>query len=97
MLTTRKEVLLVNDDVLWKKLYIAAMLELDRASLRNRIDAAQAAIRDEMRNLANDRSANALEDMRAMSDALHNLQTLQRLELKTSAPAHDQGQARAEV
>jgi hypothetical protein len=87
----------VDNDVLWKKLYTAAMLELDRAILRSRIDAAQAAIRDEMRNLANDRSANALEHMRAMSDALHNLQTLQRLELKTSAPAQDQGQARAEV
>jgi hypothetical protein len=87
----------VDNEVLWKKLYTEAMLELDHASLRNRIDAAQAAIRDEMRNLANDRSANALEDMRAMSDALHNLQTLQRLELKTSAPAPDQCHARAEV
>jgi hypothetical protein len=87
----------VDNDVLWKKLYTAAMLELDRASLRNRIDAAQAAIRDAMRELANDRSAGALEEMRAMSDALHNLQTLQRLELKTSAPSSDQGQARAEV
>ena len=87
----------MDNDVLWKKLYTAAMLELDRAILRSRIDAAQAAIRDEMRNLANDRSVNALEDMRAMSDALHNLQTLQSLELKTSAPAQDQSQARAEV
>jgi len=87
----------VDNDVLWKKLYTAAMLELDRASLRSRIDAAQAAIRDAMRELANDRSANALEEMRAMSDALHNLQTLQSLELKTSAPAQDQSQARAEV
>jgi hypothetical protein len=87
----------VDNDVLWRKLYAAAMLELDRAILRSRIDAAQVAIRDEMRNLANDRSANALEDMRAMSDALHNLQTLQSLELKTSAPAQDQSQARAEV
>lgn len=87
----------MDNDVLWKKLYTAAMLELDRASLRNRIDAAQAAIRDALRELANDRSAGALEEMRAMSDALHNLQTLQRLELKTSAPSSDQGQARAEV
>ena len=87
----------MDNDVLWKKLYTAAMLELDRASLRSRIDAAQAAIRDAMRELANDRSANALEEMRAMSDALHNLQTLQSLELKTSAPAQDQSQARAEV
>jgi hypothetical protein len=82
-----------ENDVLWKKFYAAAMLELDRACLRSRIEAAQAAIRDAMRALANDRSAGALEEMRAMSDALRNLQTLQSFEFKTSVPSANQGEA----
>jgi len=86
----------VKNDVLWKELYTAAMLELDPATLRSRIEAAQIAIRNAKRELANDRSVSALEEMQAMTDALHGLETLQRIEFKTSVPATIQGQARAE-
>jgi len=78
---------------LWKELYTAAMLELDPATLRSRIEAAQTAIRNAKRELANDRSVSALEEMQAMTDALHGLETLQRIEFKTSVPATIRGQA----
>jgi negative regulator of replication initiation len=70
----------MKQDVLWQELYRAAMLELDHANLEGRIEAAQVAIRQAMEELiTNDENA---EDRRAMAEALRNLQTLQRLELK---------------
>jgi hypothetical protein len=51
----------VKNDVLWKELYTAAMLELDPATLRSRIEAAQIAVRNAMQELANDRTVSARE------------------------------------
>ena len=65
----------------WQELYAAAMLELDLAFLSSRIEAAQAAIRQAMKELAGTPElVNA--EMQEMSSALGNLQTLQRVELK---------------
>lgn len=83
-------------EVSWKELYTAAMLELDEASLRFRIEAARIAIVEAMRTMANDHRANAVETTWAMTDALQNLKTLQEMELGASAPASSLGPTQAE-
>jgi hypothetical protein len=70
----------------WQELYAAAMLELDLACLPGRIEAAQAAIRRAMKELA-DNPECATTEMQEMSSALGNLQTLQRVTLGGSRPA----------
>jgi hypothetical protein len=69
----------------WQELYRDAMLELDPASLRNRIEAARVAIGKAMDEPNANRS---LEDKQAMIETLGNLQTLERLELQRSAPSN---------
>jgi ATP/maltotriose-dependent transcriptional regulator MalT len=81
----------MNKNMLWQDLYMAAMLELDHAQLQSRIEAAQRAIGQAQHELASKPGENAGEDMQALQDALRNLQTLQRVELRKSAPAHDRG------
>jgi hypothetical protein len=84
----------VKNGVLWQELYAAAMLELDSTRLQGRIEAAREAIQTARRKLANDdRNAATVAEMRAMADALQNLQTLQRVEFRTSMLATSQGQA----
>jgi hypothetical protein len=70
----------------WHELYAAAMLELDLASLQGRIEVAQAAIRQAMKELGSAREC-ATEELREMSAALGNLQALQRVALGGSNPA----------
>jgi hypothetical protein len=62
------------------------MLELDLASLQDRILVAQTVIRQAMEGLARAREG-AVEEMQAMSAALGNLQALQRVALAGSKPA----------
>jgi hypothetical protein len=62
------------------------MLELDLASLQGRIEVAQAAIRQAMKELGSAREC-ATEELREMSAALGNLQALQRVALGGSNPA----------
>jgi|HubBroStandDraft_4_1064222.scaffolds.fasta_scaffold13645_3 hypothetical protein len=73
-------------DVLWKELYQAAMLELDLGKLPGRIEAAQAAIREAVEDLAGDHSGRVREEMQALLDAQSNLRILQRAEFQTSVP-----------
>ena len=85
---------------LWQDFYAAAMLELDRAALAGRIEAAQAAIQEAMEeSKRSDQAANPAE-MQSMTDALRNLRTLQQVEIKTStqisASTTGQGQFLAE-
>lgn len=81
---------------LWQDLYTAALLELDREVLPRRIEAAQAAIQRARGELTGNSRLAAMEEMQAMAEALHTLQLLQRLELRTSGPAISQGQLLAE-
>ena len=46
----------------WQELYTAAMLELDRAALQSRIEAAQAAIQQAMEELAGNRKVGTGEE-----------------------------------
>ena len=72
----------MKQSVLWRDLYTSAMLELDRASLQKRIEAAQLAIRDALAGQGSLRDAGGVDEVQEMSDALHNLQALQRVEFR---------------
>jgi hypothetical protein len=96
MLNSPKRGSSVTNSVSWKELYTAAMLELDRAALQNRIEAAQTAIQHAMEELAGNHKVGTEEEMHAMADALRNLRALQRVEFRTSTPATSQGQPLAE-
>ena len=79
----------------WQDLYAAAMLELDLARLQGKIEVAQAVIRQAMEDLGSAREG-AAEEMQAMTSALGNLQTLQRVAFKESksaqlGPSSDRG------
>jgi hypothetical protein len=80
----------------WRDLYAAAMLELDHASLHGRIKAAQAAIGQAMQRSPNNRTHGAVEEVQDMAAALGNLQLLQRVEFRKSAPACCEGSPPAE-
>lgn len=75
----------------WLESYTAAMLELDLACLPVRIESAQAAIRQAMKELVGTpecaKPECAKEEMQEMSSALGNLQALQRVALRGSKPA----------
>jgi hypothetical protein len=69
---------------LWQDFYAAAMLELDRAALPGKIEAAQAAIQEAMEETKRSSEGRSAAETQSMSDALRNLRTLQRVEFKTS-------------
>jgi hypothetical protein len=71
-----------NNNDSWRDLYTAAMLELDHGLLQSRIDAAQVAIRRSMEELMGSCAVGAAEERQALSDALGNLQSLQRVEFR---------------
>jgi hypothetical protein len=81
---------------LWQDLYTVAMLEVDRANLQGRIEAAQAAIRQAMEEPTRNPQLGAVEDTQAMADALRNLRTLQRVEFRKSESASGQRHSLAE-
>ncbi len=61
----------------WLDLYQAALLEIDHQKLFDRIELAQKAIHDRVRELA-DHSNASIEERRAIDDALMNLRCLLR-------------------
>lgn len=66
----------------WRELHQAAMLELNRGELRNAIAAARSAMEEriqELRAVQGGEAGNSTE-MRAIADALHSLQSLERSE-----------------
>ena len=80
----------MSNDGSWQELYAAAMLELDHAKLRIKIDVAEAAIREAREKLAGGTVGDA-EQMQALAAALGNLQTLQRVEFGKPVPVESQG------
>jgi hypothetical protein len=86
----------MTSGISWRELYTAAMLELDRATLPGRIEAAQAAVLRAMEELTDNHTIEAGEEKQAMADALRNLRTLQQVEFRSSAPTASQGQPLAE-
>jgi len=67
----------------WEELYKAAVLELDREKLPDRLHAAKAAIDDRLHELQLDHGGRA-EERQAISDALASLNVLRR-ELERSS------------
>ena len=80
----------VTTNILWHDLYAAAMLELDRDNLHDRIEAARAGIQRARKDLSRNPTPGAAEEIHSMADALRNLDTLQRLELRVSPPTCSQ-------
>ncbi|MGD0989234.1 MAG: hypothetical protein ABR874_15580 [Candidatus Sulfotelmatobacter sp.] len=72
-------------DTSWRELYKAAMLELDPSCLPSRISEAQEAVQKAQRELGGQPSDRPGE-MRALADAMENLRTLYRIELRVAAP-----------
>ena len=74
----------MTENISWKDLYAAAMLELDYANLHDRIEAARAGIQRARKDLSRNPTPGSAEEMHSMADALRNLDTLQRVELRAS-------------
>lgn len=70
-----------NTKMEWRDRYAAAMLELDPANLRIRIDAAEALIQQVYEQQSRVPGAGRTEEIQALKDAMHNLRTLRRVEL----------------
>ena len=80
----------VTTNISWHDLYAAAMLELNRDNLHDRIEAARAGIQRARKDLTRNPTPGAAEEIHSMADALRNLDTLQRLELRVSPPTCSQ-------
>lgn len=81
----------VTTNILWHDSYTAAMLELDRDNPHDPIEAARAGLQRVRKELTRNPTPGAAEEMPSMADALRNLDTLQRLELRASTPTCSQG------
>jgi hypothetical protein len=60
----------------WRELYLAALLEMDSAKLKRKLDAAFAAV--ELARASQDRNSQTVADRQAMADALSALHSLRR-------------------
>jgi chemotaxis regulatin CheY-phosphate phosphatase CheZ len=69
----------------WEKAYAAALLEMDRNKMAERIDAARLVLRNSLRELGDSPEQN--REKESIQDALRTLQVLQRTEL--NGPADD--------
>ena len=72
--------------VVWRELYAAAMLELDHSRLGKRIQEAQAVVQAAIDQETPLRGVSFAEELQALRDAMHNLRTLQRVELNAASP-----------
>jgi len=61
----------------WKQLYQSAMLEFDRTKLKDRVEVAQHAIEDRLRDLEQDRAGSS-QECQQLRDALSGLRVLSR-------------------
>jgi hypothetical protein len=86
----------MTGNVTWRELYGSAMLELDPLRLQSRIEVAQLSIRQAMKDLTGKRHEGAVEEFEALSDALANLQTLQRVESRKTKSTSSQSPSPAE-
>jgi hypothetical protein len=71
----------MDTNTMWRDRYAAAMLELDPANLKIRIDAAEVLIQRVYDQQSRVPGAGRTEEMQALKDAMHNLRTLRRVEL----------------
>jgi hypothetical protein len=76
-------VMKMTQEIAWQELYRTAMLELDTTKLHQGIEAAIAAVSLRMEELAKG-DGSFMEEGQALTDALQNLRTLQRVESRAS-------------
>jgi hypothetical protein len=69
----------------WRELYEAALLEVNPADLQKGIELACQAMRQRSDDLTRSSQPGALDELRAIADALQNLRTVQRVELRSSS------------
>jgi hypothetical protein len=67
----------------WRELYEAALLEVNPTDLQKSIEVACLAMRQRSDDLTRSADPGALEELRAIADALQNLRTVQRVELRS--------------
>jgi hypothetical protein len=77
----------VREEFSWQELLKAAMIELDRAKLRERIEEARAAIHGRLEKLQGSDSADRLQEQSAIADALRSLQVLEQVEFRSVTQA----------
>jgi hypothetical protein len=75
----------MDTNVVWRDQYAAAMLELDHSRLGKRIQEAQAVVQAAIDKQYALRGALFTEQLQALRDAMHNLRTLQRVELDATS------------
>lgn len=82
----------MTHDFLWQKLYQDAMLELDRIKLQEKVDAAYEALqrRSQELILGAENVGDALTERQAITDALHGLRAIERLELGAAVASSGQ-------
>jgi hypothetical protein len=71
----------------WRELYEAALLQVNPADLQKGIELACQAMRQRSDDLTRSSQPGALDELRAIADALQNLRTVQRIELRSSIEA----------
>jgi hypothetical protein len=76
----------VRENVTWEELFKAAMIELDRARLQQRIADARAALRSRLEELQMSNDVDRLRERHDITDALQSLQVLERTELRLPMP-----------
>ncbi len=74
----------------WRKLYEAALAEVNPMEVRRKIDLACAAIVQRIDALAGARDLSAIEEQREILDSLNKLRQLQRSKSQGSADANQQ-------
>jgi hypothetical protein len=74
----------VREEFPWRELLKAAMIELDRVKLRERIEEARAAIHARLKELEGSDGADRLQEQSAIAGAFRSLQVLEQVEF-TSA------------
>jgi hypothetical protein len=85
----------LTTDIQWRKLFQAAILELDPVQLHERIEAASAAMQQRVEKLMGNYDGDSREERQAILDALHTLRTLRRVEfLSPEEPGTQNGKMR---
>jgi hypothetical protein len=79
----------------WHGLYEAAMLELDPAALRSRIAIARTMIVERMETLSTLDYSVSSPERQAITDALSNLEALERVEFRSSRAGENEARVNA--
>ena len=77
----------MTESARWRELYEVALLEVNPSALQKGIELACQAMRQRSDDLTRSAGPGALDELRAIADALQNLRTVQRAELSSPTEA----------